>query len=241
MAHSDAAGLAPATPDAHRAPNRHPIPGRSLVARALPAAALQYLRFARARRAWRSPGVVFVHIPKNAGVSISRALYGRPLGHFSAREIQCRDPLLLDRTYSFAVLRDPLERAISAYRFATAGATEEMAVANPERYRSPEFADFDRFVCTWLVNQDLDDADGIFQSQASYVEVDGRVAVAGLFNLADLTPLLKMLRQRVDPGLMLEHRNVTAKQAHIAASEESRAAIAHLYRRDYELIREVSA
>lgn len=37
---------------------------------------------------WKATGVIFVHVPKAAGVSVSRALYGRPLGHFRALDIR---------------------------------------------------------------------------------------------------------------------------------------------------------
>ena len=64
---------------------------------------------------YRQCGAVFVHVPKNAGSSISRALYGRSLGHKTAQEMMAYNPKLFQELDSFAVLRDPLERAISAW------------------------------------------------------------------------------------------------------------------------------
>lgn len=208
----------------------------SLPARVLPNKLADRLRFERARRAWRAANVVFVHIPKNAGVSISRAIYGRPLGHYSTSDIIRRDPVLLQRVYSFAVLRDPVERALSAYRFARAGSTAEMGVADPHRYQIPEFGDFDSFVRAWLAEQDLAEVDGIFRTQTSYVVCDGGVAVQDLFCLSDLRPVTSMLRSRVRENLVLEHRNATDKHLGISVAADSVELIRHLYRQDYDLI-----
>ena len=209
---------------------------QSLPARLLPDQTVRHLRFARARRAWKSAGITFVHIPKNAGVSISRALYGRTLGHYSAAQISRRDPHLLTHTYSFAVLRDPLERAISAYRFATAGSTRDMAVANPHLYRTETFADFDTFVGSWLAHQDLTAVDPVFRTQASYVTAARHIGVDDLFWLGDLQSLAAALRRRGHPGLALSHSNATDKSTAVKCSPASEQAIKRIYHDDYELI-----
>lgn len=209
---------------------------QSVPARLLPSRVSDHLRFARARRAWRGAGMVFVHVPKNAGVSISRAIYGRPLGHYSVAEIQRRDPRLLAQTYSFATLRDPVERLVSAYRFARAGSTSEMAVAEPQRYQAPVFGDFNSFVCQWLVRQDLAEIDGIFRTQASYLLSDDGPGVTDLFCLPDLQPLIEMLRSRVRQTVVLEHRNATDKSGAVAVSGDAAEVVRHLYRADYDLI-----
>ena len=209
---------------------------QSLPARMMPRRLADRLRFDRARRAWRSADMVFVHIPKNAGVSISSVIYGRPLGHYSASDIVRRDPELLHQVYSFAVLRDPLQRAVSAYRFARAGSTAEMGVAEPHRYQTPEFGNFDSFVGAWLVGQNLDEVDGIFKTQSSYVVCEGRVAVRDLFCLSDLPPLTAMLHSRMRADLVLDHRNATDKHIDVTVSAESVDLIRHIYRQDYDLI-----
>lgn len=209
---------------------------QSLAARALPDRLVDHLRFVRARRAWTSAAVVFVHIPKNAGVSISRALYGRTLDHYRATDINDRAPGLLEQVYSFAVLRDPLARAVSAYRFARAGATADMAVAEPHRYRTPAFDDFDTFVQEWLVEQHLPDVDGIFRTQTSYVEVAGRVAVRDLFRLPDLHVLTSALRERGHRDLVIDHANASDRRIAVTISAESRELIRQVYREDYDLL-----
>ncbi|GAH07415.1 unnamed protein product, partial [marine sediment metagenome] len=58
------------------------------------------------------------HIPRNGGTSINNALYGRFMGHYTARDVRFWAPDLFGRLPSFAVTRNPWARLLSAYRFA---------------------------------------------------------------------------------------------------------------------------
>ena len=42
----------------------------------------------RRKYIWKKNNTIFIHIPKAAGVSVNRAIYGKPLGHFYAKDIQ---------------------------------------------------------------------------------------------------------------------------------------------------------
>lgn len=72
-------------------------------------------------RSMRSAEVVFVHVPRTGGTSISQALYGRNLPHLSMAYYQALAGDKLAGLPSFAVIRDPIDRLASAYRFIRAG------------------------------------------------------------------------------------------------------------------------
>lgn len=57
---------------------------------------------------------LFIHIPKNAGTFISRSLFGSFINHYPLRLYQVDDPGRLQRMRSFAVMRDPALRFMSA-------------------------------------------------------------------------------------------------------------------------------
>ncbi|WP_373355997.1 sulfotransferase family 2 domain-containing protein [Pseudoroseicyclus sp. CXY001] len=67
-------------------------------------------------------GAIFIHIPKCAGTSLGEALFGtgRP-GHFEWRHYAAENPEAFRRYFKFAVVRDPVERFLSAHAYLIAG------------------------------------------------------------------------------------------------------------------------
>ena len=72
---------------------------------------------------------VLVHIPKNAGTTISMHLYGRPIPHLPSR---CYPKRLQSRL--FTVLREPAARFQSAVRFYASGGTARVKVVESDVY-----------------------------------------------------------------------------------------------------------
>ena len=72
---------------------------------------------------YKSSGLIFIHIPKNAGTSITNTIYNQFVGHCRAKDIIFFDSHAFERLLSFSILRDPIERAASAYFFAKRGST----------------------------------------------------------------------------------------------------------------------
>jgi Sulfotransferase family len=71
---------------------------------------------------------LFIHVPKNAGTSIAKALYGFSTGHKTAYFYRKADPALFDGVIAFAVLRDPVERFLAAFSFIQNGGGDEVAI-----------------------------------------------------------------------------------------------------------------
>ncbi|MCG5514332.1 sulfotransferase family 2 domain-containing protein [Ectothiorhodospira shaposhnikovii] len=161
---------------------------------------------------WSREKVVFVHVPKAAGTSINKALYGRTIGHYTAVEIRSRFPRLYSRSFVFSVVRNPWDRLLSAYRFAKVGRTDSMGIAHPERYQIPEFSTFERFLQEWLVYQDLHKADYVFQPQTRFVcepECTQEVIVDYLGKMEDLEVDIKAVENKLGRSLKLPRSNVT--------------------------------
>lgn len=78
----------------------------------------------RIPRAMRDRNLIFVHVPRVAGTSIVRALYGKGCTrHHSMRYYKALDPAFANGAGSFALLRDPFDRFASAYAFVRSGGT----------------------------------------------------------------------------------------------------------------------
>ena len=90
---------------------------------------------------------LFIHIPKTAGMSLIKSLYGREIGHTRLsfyREIP-------DDIYVFSVVRNPFDRAFSAWNFLYQGGM----IHHPNGIKFKQvvldrFVDFNDFVCNWL-------------------------------------------------------------------------------------------
>jgi hypothetical protein len=66
--------------------------------------------------------ILFIHIPKAAGTSICMALYGMPtLGHQKIRDWHSWFPRSSRRITTFSVMRDPVDRFVSAFHFLKKG------------------------------------------------------------------------------------------------------------------------
>ncbi len=138
----------------------------------------------------RDTGVIFIHVPKTAGMSISAALYGRQIRHASIRYYHRFAPEMAGRIPSFAILRDPVDRFLSAYHYARASGTADNAVSRVFRsdylaFRSPDDA-LDHVAAA----QSPYAVDHIFRPQSWYVtDQSGQVAVDRLVpfdRLADI-------------------------------------------------------
>jgi len=69
----------------------------------------------------RDRGLLFIHVPKNGGTSITTVLYGSMIGHKTAQFHQTVDPVFFEGSNPFATLRDPVDRFISAYWYIRRG------------------------------------------------------------------------------------------------------------------------
>ncbi|HET8611471.1 MAG TPA: sulfotransferase family 2 domain-containing protein [Sphingomonas sp.] len=190
------------------------------------------------RRRWleavRRAGLIFIHIPKNGGMSVSQALYGEHVTHCSIRYYRRVAPRLAALP-SFALIRDPVARFVSAYRYALAG-------GGAHNHVSPAFRD--RYRAFASVDEALDHIEGaaspyridhIFRPQAWFITdrlgeiaVDRLIPFEGIDRLGGLVPgfpkgRLRHLNRTTAPELLLLPRHVER--------------LRRLYARDFELRR----
>ena len=90
-------------------------------------------------------GLAFVHIPKTGGTAISTALYGIELGHLTWQTIRTISPAKFERWFKFAVVRDPVDRFLSAYSYLARGGANEFDRAYGQAFIAP-FHDINAFI-----------------------------------------------------------------------------------------------
>lgn len=159
---------------------------------------------------WNRERCIFVHVPKAAGTSINRAIYGRTLGHYTAVEVQSYFPGLYEKAFVFSVVRNPWDRVLSAYRFAKRGGTAYMGLANAEQYLIPEYKTFEHFLFEWLAHREPTELDFVFQPQYQFLCNDSnQIMVDYVGKVETLSDDLCFLDKKLNRTLNIQHSNTT--------------------------------
>ena len=117
----------------------------------------------------RARRLVFVHVPRVAGTSISHALHGSHcVHHHSIRFYWAVDPGLCSAGRSFALLRDPFDRFASAYFFVRAGGTRDCRLAQVFVEQTRHIRSVDDYL-DFLEGKDALDLDFVMRPQSWFV------------------------------------------------------------------------
>lgn len=165
---------------------------------------------------WLRSGIVFVHIPKSAGTSVNQALYGRFMGHVRMSDIHRWAFANVRALPSFAITRNPWDRLVSAYRFATRGHGlgngTRAAIAHPMRYRTPEFSSFKTFVTDWLAKREICELDYVFQPQSLFVCDQKDVPLVDhLGRIEQMEPTLKFIEKTIGQRISISRLNLSGE------------------------------
>ncbi len=206
----------------------------SQIYRSLPRTLSEPIDCIRRRPVWREKGVIFFHVPKAAGTSVSLALYDRSLGHFKASRVQKYCPNEFKNLLTFSLTRNPWDRVVSAYHFAKQGGTNVAGVFRSEQYNTPAFRSFDTFVNEWLVNKDITQADFIFQPQYLFTELEnGKLNHIGKVEKMHETEIF--LSKALDRNIsfsMINQSNRAQSYKKFYQSKSTKDTISNLYARD---------
>jgi len=188
---------------------------------------------------WKKNKCIFIHVPKVAGTSINHAIYGRTLGHYSALEIKSKFPKLFSDSFTFSLVRNPWDRLLSAYRFAKQGRTETMGMKNSGQYQIPAFDSFESFVLEWLVNQNVDELDFVFQTQSRFlVGENGKLLPDYIGKLEDMEKDITNIETKLNRTLNISHANKTSVSSNYRdayKTQEMIDIVGSLYSKDIEL------
>lgn len=94
---------------------------------------------------------IYIHIPKAAGVSINKALFGNYGGGHKTVHVYKRifGPVLFEKYFTFTFVRNPYPRLLSAYNFLKKGGFNNRDAAWASENIS-EYHTFDEFIEQWL-------------------------------------------------------------------------------------------
>ena len=197
----------------------------------------------RSTRKYRKAGIVFIHIPKAAGTSVCDSLYQSRVWHFTLAEIRSADSGRKDQTAyksgidglpTFSVVRDPLARLQSSYRYARDGGGSDGSINPDPAYQSSMFRSFSAFISEWLVNQDLSTLDRVFWPQSRFVE-DKLGPVDFIGKVEKMEEVEHWLRKTVSGDVEIPHLNRSQhRQQAEPVPASDRSIVESIYREDYE-------
>ena len=140
----------------------------------------------RIPQAMRARNLIFVHVPRVAGTSVMRVLYGEGcIHHHSMRYFATLDPAFARAAGSFALLRDPIDRFASAYAFVRAGGAETSRLSDVFVRQTDKLATVDDYL-SFLEERGPLDQDFVMRPQSWFVcDEAGTVLVKDLFVLGE--------------------------------------------------------
>lgn len=190
-------------------------------------------------RARNDIGVLFVHVPKAAGVSIKDVLGLPRPGHIPARVHRDYDPERFARYFVFGVCRNPWDRLLSTYRFlrdppdGVSPLTREFAEACAT---AGELDSFSRFASA-VERSPIIRGWAVMKPQAHYLcDTTGQILVDELLRFERLADEWARVATRIGAPSELPRLNVSrgdrAYRQHYTPA--TRRAVERVYARDIE-------
>lgn len=150
---------------------------------------------------------IYVHIPKCAGVSLTKAIYGNlAFGHVTVKKYMTIFSVNdMKNMFLFSIVRNPWDRLVSAYFFLKKGGFNDVDRLwfenNLSRYES-----FDEFVNKWVNSTNIWTFEH-FKPQYYYVYLGGQLVVNRVYRFEELELAIKDLEVRLKRKIFLKHKN----------------------------------
>lgn len=194
----------------------------------------------RMPQAMRRRKLIFIHVPRVAGMSIVHALYGRGcIRHFSMRYYRAIDPSFAGKAESFALLRDPVDRFASAYAFVRNGGTAASRLSDVFVAQTAHIASVDDYL-SFLEERSALDLDFVMRPQSWFVcGDDGAVLVKRLFLYGEDRPALGSFLK--SHGIEILPWLNRAERTELRLTPRQLGRIGQLYASDFALIESVRA
>lgn len=182
---------------------------------------------------------IFIHIPKSAGVSVNRELFGNLGGaHRSVRTYKrVFGPVTFKKYFKFTFVRNPYSRLLSAYRFLKRGGFCDVDKQWSEENLG-QFNSFREFVHGWLTDESVLTYNH-FRPQFMYLcdrSFEPEVDFIGHFETLDQD--FKKVCQTLNISRKLKKYNEDPeKEDHWTSfyTEKERKKVYDIYRKDFEL------
>lgn len=177
---------------------------------------------------------LFIHVPKAAGRSVVRGLFDvKSVEHAPADWYQQLDPVKFEDYFKFTFVRNPWDRAVSAYTYLSAGGS---AASREDQYWAKfinGFSSFDDFVCNWMSDENIVRY-ALFTPQVVFLkDIFGRVNMDFIGRFENLEEDFNTIAAQLKVTASLPHLNQSRARAYQSFyTDKSRAIVEQLYAAD---------
>lgn len=181
---------------------------------------------------------IFIHIPKNAGLSVCYTLFGNTGG--SHRKIvdykQIFSPNTFKRYYKFTFVRNPWDRVVSTFFFLKNGGITEKDRLWAEKHLAP-FTTFQDFTKNWLTEENINNSLH-FQHQHIFLEDEnGNLAVDFIGRFENIDEDFKKVTAALNMNRVLKKTNTSERKENYRDyfDLETQKIVENVYQKDIQL------
>ncbi|MEB0077748.1 sulfotransferase family 2 domain-containing protein [Pseudomonas sp. CCI3.2] len=179
---------------------------------------------------------VFIHVPKCAGSSVAMSLFGdTPTGHLPLYWYEKEFAERYAHYFKFGFVRDPLQRAWSAYSYLLTNTQRRDKAANELVNKYPSF---DAFIDNWLHPENITKQIHFVPQHCFLENSMGSIDVDFIGRQESLIPDFLTLCEHLNVKAELQHINRTSRDGdenRDFCSAATRRKVREVYARDYEL------
>ncbi|MHA2714053.1 sulfotransferase family 2 domain-containing protein [Vibrio owensii] len=183
--------------------------------------------------------ILFVHIPKSAGMSIVRSLYSTKESiHASVSDYYKVEPCFNENRFVFSVVRNPYDRLYSAYNYLQHGGMNTIDKVWYELYVK-EYGTFEEFVINGGLKKAILEKADHFITQSDFIKINGDLYVDKIFKIEQLSELSEYFKDNFDINMDLSVINQspkTSKYDKYLLSDEVINVINDVYSEDFEFL-----
>ena len=185
----------------------------------------------------RKKGVLFLHIPKAAGSSVSSSIYGQPVGHRYLRDYQRINPEQTNALYKFCIVRNPWDRLVSAYFYLMQGGAS-ITRADQLFRRSVlwKYDTFEKFVKAWLSSEAAYSYFHFIPQFEYILDIERNIGADRIVRFEELSSQVSAVERDIGFSLELREGNQSYRQEYSKYYDAEMIAIVEsIYARDIEL------
>ncbi|MBT6808539.1 MAG: sulfotransferase family 2 domain-containing protein [Flavobacteriales bacterium] len=162
--------------------------------------------------AFYSKKIIFVHIPKTAGISVAKAIFGDVSleGHRSIMFYKNLFNEDFSEYFTFSVVRNPWDRLYSAFKFLEKGGINIHDRNAYEQYLE-EYKDFEDFVTNGLNKKMIYEIMHFIPQSEFICSKDGKIDVNYIARFENLKDDISKLSEKINNPIELDHHNSNKK------------------------------
>ena len=181
--------------------------------------------------------VIFIHVPKAAGSSVTRALFDldNQIGHLPLNWYERMDSLKFEEYFKFAFVRNPWDRFISAYHFLRQGGIGPKD--EPWAQFLQQFDSVEHFITSWLEPDNVKRNLHFLPQHEFITNRYGAIGLDFMGRTEEIEADLLSVAEKLGKEVQMPHVNASKRNPYQQYySERSRDIVAEVYAKDIKML-----